>query len=248
MNPAALVEERRPPGRAMVLAAGLGLRMRPLTLTTPKPLIPIAGRSMLDRALDALVAYGIEEAVVNAHHLADAVARHLAGRDRPAVRLCVEVERLETGGGVRNALPLLGVRPFFVLNGDILWQDGPRPALRALAQRWDPKQMDALLLLHPIASALGYEGAGDFHLCDDGRLLRRRDDEHAPFLFAGLQILHPRLLADAPSGAFSLNLIYDRAMAGGRLFGIVNEGRWCHVGTPADIPVAEDFLRGGAGG
>ena len=247
MSAAALVGEDTP-RRAMVLAAGLGLRMRPITLTTPKPLIPIAGRSMLDRALDALDAHGITEVIVNGHYLADALGRHLAGRDRPKVRLCIESERLETGGGVRNALPLLGVRPFFVLNGDILWQDGPRPALRALAQRWDPKQMDALLLLHPIASALGYEGAGDFHLCDDGRLLRRRDGEHAPFLFAGLQILHPRLLADAPSGAFSLNLIYDRAMAGGRLFGIVNEGRWCHVGTPADIPVAEDFLRGGAGG
>ena len=245
---AAAPVEKDTPRRAMVLAAGLGLRMRPITLTTPKPLIPIAGRSMLDRALDALVAHGIGEVVVNGHHLADALGRHLAGRDRPKVRLCVESERLETGGGVRNALPLLGDAPFFVLNGDILWQDGAQPALAALALAWDAQQMDALLLLHPVATALGYAGAGDFHRRDDGRLARRRDGEPAPLLFAGLQILHPRLLADAPGGAFSLNLLYDRAIAGGRLAGIVHDGRWCHVGTPADIPAAEAFLGDDTGG
>lgn len=231
----------------MVLAAGLGLRMRPITLTTPKPLIPLAGRTMLDRALDALDAHGVEQVIVNAHHLADVLARHLAGRRLPAVRLCVEAERLETGGGVRNALPLLGRGPFFVLNGDILWQDGSQPTLDTLAAGWDDATMDALLLLHPVETALGYDGAGDFHRESDGRLVRRRDGETAPFLFAGLQVLHPRLLAGSPDGTFSLNLLYDRAMARGRLYGIEHGGRWCHVGTPADIPVAEAFLRNGTG-
>lgn len=232
----------------MVLAAGLGLRMLPITLTTPKPLIPLAGRTMLDRALDALTAHGVEQVIVNAHHLADVLARHLDGRRRPPIRLCIEAARLETGGGVRNALPLLGSEPFFVLNGDVLWQDGSQPSLDTLAAGWDDAQMDALLLLHPLATALGYEGDGDFHRRGDGRLLRRRDGKTAPFLFAGLQILHPRLLAGSPEGAFSLNLLYDRAMAQGRLYGVEHGGRWCHVGTPADIPVAEAFLRDGAGG
>lgn len=226
----------------MLLAAGLGLRMRPITLTTPKPLIPLAGRTMLDRALDALAAHGVEQVIVNAHHLAGVLARHLDDRRQPPVRLCVEAERLETGGGVRNALPLLGDEPFFVINGDVLWQDGPQPSLDALAAGWDDAKMDALLLLHPVATALGYEGSGDFHRQSDGRLVRRRDGGTAPFLFAGLQILHPRLLAGSPEGAFSLNLLYDRAMAHGRLYGIEHSGRWCHVGTPADIPVAEAFL------
>ncbi|HYN38427.1 MAG TPA: nucleotidyltransferase family protein [Rhodospirillales bacterium] len=239
--------DRRGPRRAMVLAAGLGQRMLPLTLTTPKPLIPVGGRTMLDRAIDALASHGIDLLVVNAHHLACVVERHLAARARPPIRLVIEGERLETGGGVRNALPLLGDDPFFVVNGDILWQDGPQPTLADLARAWKPATMDALLLLQPLATALGYDGPGDFQRRDDGRLVRRGNGERAPYLFAGLQILHPRLLADAPDGAFSLNLLYDRAIAGGRLYGIEHRGRWCHVGTPADIPVAEAFLRAGAG-
>lgn len=231
----------------MVLAAGLGERMRPITLTTPKPLILLGGRTMLDRALDALTAQGVEQVVVNAHHLAHVIARHLAGRNRPVIRLSVEADRLETGGGVRHALPLLGDDPFFVINGDILWRDGRSPTLADLATAWEEERMDALLLLHPCDLALGYDGPGDFHRKDDGRLVRRRHEECAPFLFAGLQILHPRLFADAPEGPFSLNLLYDRAIAQGRLFGIEHRGRWCHVGTPADIPVAESFLRNGAG-
>ena len=231
----------------MVLAAGLGQRMQPITRVTPKPLIPLAGRTMLDRALDALAAHGVEKVVVNAHHLADVLDRHLSGRDRPPVRLCIEADLLDTGGSVRNALPLLGDGPFFVLNGDILWQDGGQPTLAELAAGWDADRMDALLLLHPVATALGYDGAGDFHLQRDGRLVRRRDGERAAHLFAGLQILDPRLLADAPGGPFSLNLLYDRAMARGRLYGIEHGGRWCHVGTPAEIPVAEAFLRNGGG-
>lgn len=226
----------------MVLAAGLGVRMRPITDRLPKPLIAIAGRSMLDRCLDALAAAGAREAVVNIHHLAHLVEAHVAGRLRPKVVLSHETKLLETGGGVTKALPLLGPDAFFMANGDILWRDGATPALPALAEAWDDRRMDGLLLLQPVADALGYHGAGDFRLDGDGRLIRRCQGETAPFLFAGLQILHPRLFANAPAGAFSVNLLYDRAIALGRLFGLVHDGGWCHVGTPADIPVAEAFI------
>ncbi len=233
------------PLRAMVLAAGMGERMRPITLTTPKPLIAIGGQTMLDRALNALEDEGVEQVVVNAHHLADVVARHLADRRKPAIRLSVEAERLETGGGVRNALSLLGQASFFVVNGDILWRDGPRSTLGDLAAAWDPSRMDALLLLHPVATALGYDGPGDFHRQADGRVTRRDANGRAPYLFAGLQILHPRLFTGTPTGPFSLNVLYDRAIAGDRLYAIEHGGHWCHVSTPADIPVAEAFLANG---
>jgi MurNAc alpha-1-phosphate uridylyltransferase len=226
----------------MVLAAGMGVRMRPMTDRVPKPLIEIGGRSLLDRAIDALEMHGIEEVVVNAHHLAPLIERHLAQRPSPSVRLCVEAERLETGGGVVNALPLLGSEPFFVVNGDVLWRDGSEPALTHLAAAWDDRQMDGLLLLHPVETALGYAGQGDFVLVEDGRLARRERGGRAPFLFAGIQILHSRLFAGAPAGAFSLNVLYDRAIAAGRLFGVVHRGAWCHVGTPADIQTAEAFV------
>lgn len=235
------------PRRAMVLAAGLGLRMRPITDTLPKPLIEIGGRSMLDRALDALAAHGIREAVVNAHHLAPLVERHLAGRRSPVIRLSLEGDLLETGGGVKKALPLLGSDPFFVINGDIVWTDGPRPTLNDLDSAWDDARVGALLLLHPVATALGYHGPGDFLLAGDGRLTRRPDGGTAPYLFAGLQILDPGLFEDTPDGAFSLNLLFDRAIAAGRLYGIVHQGGWCHVGTPADIPGAQAFVARAAG-
>ncbi len=228
----------------MVLAAGLGLRMRPLTLTNPKPLIPVAGRCMLDRALDHLAAAGLSRAVVNAHWLADRVRDHLAARphDFPAgLSVLVEDELLETGGGVANALPLLGDRPFFVVNGDIVWTDGAVPALTRLAQAWDDAAMDALLLLQPVETAVGYEGRGDFHLDPSGRP-RRRDGETAPLVFAGVQLLHPRLFAGAPSGAFSLNLLYDRALGRERLSGIIHDGGWYHVGTPDALPQVEALL------
>jgi MurNAc alpha-1-phosphate uridylyltransferase len=228
----------------MVLAAGMGVRMRPLTDRVPKPLIAIGGRSLLDRAIDALEMHGIEEVVVNAHHLAPLIERHLAQRHAPPVRLCVEAERLETGGGIVNALPLLGSEPFFVVNGDVLWRDGSQPALTRLAAAWDDRRMDGLLLLHSVETALGYAGQGDFLLAEDGRLARREPGKCAPLLFAGIQILHARLFEGAPPGAFSLNVLYDRAIAAGRLFGVVHRGAWCHVGTPADIPTAETFLCG----
>ena len=232
-----------PPRRAMVLAAGRGQRMWPITETLPKPLIEIGGRSMLDRAIDFLEAQGIDQVVVNAHHLAPLIERHLSQRRSPSIRLSIEAEPLETGGGVANALSLLGGGPFFVVNGDVLWRDGPMPTLADLAATWDGGRMDGLLLLHPVATAVGYAGEGDFTLAEDGRLARRQSGSRAPLLFAGLQILHPRLFAAAPAGAFSLNVLYDRAVAAGRLFGIVHRGAWCHVGTPADMPAAEAFLR-----
>jgi MurNAc alpha-1-phosphate uridylyltransferase len=226
----------------MVLAAGLGLRMRPITLSLPKPLIPIAGRSLIDRILDHLVAAGVAEAVVNTHHLGHVLERHLAGRGDLKITLSSEPNLLETGGGIANALPLLGDRPFYAINGDVLWRDGREPGLVALARTWQDEQMDALLLLQPTTTAIGYAGPGDFFLETTGRLCRRGGRPAAPFLFTGLQILHPRLFAEAPAEPFSLNVLFDRAIGDGRLFGVVHEGGWCHVGTPADIPAAEAFV------
>lgn len=227
---------------AMVLAAGLGLRMRPITLTTPKPLVRIAGRTLLDRILDHLFDAGVARVVVNVHHLPEQIEAHLAGRRDLEILISRERVPLETGGGVRMALPQLGAEPFFVVNGDVLWRDGPEPTLKMLARTWDERSMDALLLLHPTKEAVGWAGPGDFRRAGDGRLIRRGADATAPFLFAGVQILHPCLLAGAPAGAFSLNVLYDKAIAASRGFGAMHEGGWCHVGTPADIAPAERFL------
>ncbi len=226
------------PTHAMVLAAGLGLRMRPVTLTRPKPLVAVAGRTMLDRALDHLDAAGVGQVVVNCHWLGGQISTHLAGR--AGIRVLYEEEVLETGGGVANALPLLGGAPFYVVNSDIVWTDGPVPALARLAAAWESGRMDALLLLQPTATAFGYDGDGDFFL---DPIRRRGPGEVAPLLFAGVQILHPRLFAAAPAGKFSLNLVYDRALAAGRLAGLVHDGSWYHVGTPEALPAAEARLR-----
>ncbi len=230
------------PTHAMVLAAGLGLRMRPITLTTPKPLVPVAGRTMLDRALDHLATAGITHIVVNTHWLAERIREHLAGR--PGITLVHEAVLLETGGGVANALDRLGDRPFYVVNSDILWTNGAIPALDRLAGAWNGAEMDALLLMQRTATAVGYEGRGDFFLDPTGIPRRRGPREVAPLLFAGVQILHPRLFRDAPSGKFSLNLLYDRALEEGRLRGIVHDGRWYHVGTPDALPEVEARLAG----
>jgi len=231
----------RAPKRAMVLAAGLGLRMRPLTVTTPKPLLPVAGRCMLDRALDKLEEAGVVTPVVNYHHLGGQVVRHLQGRD---VALSDETELLlETGGGVVKALPLLGTEPFFVINADILWEDGPTPALERLALAWDGATMDALLLVHPTAQAYGYEGPGDFFVAEDGRLERRGSHPQAPHVFTGVQILSPHLLDGEKPVPFSLNRAYDKALARGRLFAVVHDGEWYHVGTPDALIRTEELLR-----
>lgn len=230
------------PSRAMVLAAGLGLRMRPITEHTPKPLIGVAGRTMLDRALDHLARAGVTDIVVNTHWLAGRVRDHLAGR--PGITLSHEDELLETGGGVAKALPLLGEAPFYVVNSDIIWTDGgASPALARLAEAWDDQRMDALLLLSRTATAMGYDGRGDFFLDPAGVPRRPKSTEVAPLLFSGVQMLSPRLFRDAPSGKFSLNVLYDRALEDGRLFGIVHDGRWYHVGTPEALPEVEAALR-----
>lgn len=228
------------PSHAMVLAAGLGLRMRPITEHTPKPLIAVAGRTMLDRALDHLAAFGVPHVVVNTHWLAQCITAHLAGR--PGITLSHEDSLLETGGGVTQALPSLGDAPFFVVNSDIIWTNGTIPALRRLAEFWDDDRMDALLLMQATATAMGYDGDGDFFLDPTGVPRRRQDREVAPLLFSGVQILSPRLFRDAPSGKFSLNVLYNRALDQGRLFGIVHDGHWYHVGTPDALPEVEAAL------
>lgn len=226
--------------RAMVLAAGLGQRMRPITDTLPKPLVKIGGKAMLDHMLDRLADAGVEDAVVNVHHLAGQVEAHVAGRARPRIAISDErAELLETGGGVKKALPLLGAAPFFHVNSDALWRETGRPAMQAMSEAWDPARMDMLLLLAERKTSLGFDGAGDFFLGEDGRLTRRGAAERAPWVYAGVAILKPELFADTPEGPFSLNLLFDRAIARGRLFGEVLEGRWLHVGTPEAIAPAE---------
>lgn len=228
---------------AMVLAAGLGLRMRPITETRPKPLVTVAGRTLLDRALDALAAAGVTDAVVNVHYLAQMIEDHLVARTAPRIDISDERETLlETGGGVTKALPLLGAGPFYVVNADIAWRDGPQPALSRLGAMWDPADMDALLLLHPVGAATGYDGAGDYAADAAGRLARRRDAPCAPHVFTGVQILHPRLFDGAPEGPFSLTRLYDAAESAGRLFGLVHDGEWYHIGTPAGLEEAEARL------
>lgn len=230
------------PTRAMVLAAGFGRRMRPITEKMPKTLVAPGGRSLLDRALDRLEAAGVEQVVVNLHHLGERIEAHLEERASPPVVFSPEAELLETGGGVKAALPLLGEEAFFVVNGDTLWLDGLVPALDRMAAAWDAAVMDALLLLHPTAYALTYQGAGDFFLSPEGRVRRRGEREVAPFVFAGVQILHPRLFAEAPEGAFSLNRLYDQAAEAERLWGVRHDGEWFEVGTPEALRLAEDAL------
>lgn len=234
--------------RAFVLAAGLGKRMRPITATVPKPLVEVAGRALLDHALDRAAEAGIGEAVVNAHYLADLIEGHL-GRRRtaPAIRISDERDALlETGGGVKKALPLLGTDPFVVLNSDSFWLEGPRPNLGRLIETWEPERMDILLLVAPTATSLGYEGKGDFVMNAGGVLQRRGEREVAPFIYAGVAILKPELFADTPDGAFSLNLLFDRAIERERLFGLRLDGQWLHVGTPEAIEAAEARVKASA--
>jgi N-acetyl-alpha-D-muramate 1-phosphate uridylyltransferase len=218
---------------AMILAAGLGKRMRPITDTLPKPLVEIGGRSMLDHALDRATEAGIETAIVNVHYLADLVEARLAARTAP--RIIVSDERgqlLETGGGIKKALPLLGPDPFLLMNSDSLWLEGPRANVGALIGAWKPAQMDILLLLAASANSVGYDGFGDFSMDADGRLARREERRMTPFVYAGVAILKPELFVDTPEGSFSLNLLFDRAIDKDRLYGLRLDGQWLHVGTP----------------
>ncbi|TCH98607.1 nucleotidyltransferase family protein [Roseococcus sp. SYP-B2431] len=232
---------------AMVLAAGLGQRMRPLTADTAKPLLPLLGRSLLDHALDRLAISGVEEAVVNAHWCAPRVAEALAAREGtpPRLRLQLEPELLETGGGLRRALPRLGEEPFAVVNGDAYWLDGPKPALALLAQYFDPARMDALLLLVRTSQVEGEVGRGDFFLDGAGRLRRPNGAEVAPFIFGGVQVMAPALVVSEPEGRFSLNRCFDRAIGAGRLYGLVHDGAWFHLSTPSDLARTERRLRAG---
>jgi MurNAc alpha-1-phosphate uridylyltransferase len=229
---------------AMVLAAGLGTRMRPLTLTTPKPLIEVAGKPIIAHGFDRLRQAGVKHAVVNAHYLAEQIEAWCATVTDPAVTVSDERDAiLDTGGGIARALPLLGDDPFFVLNSDSFWIDRGRPALARLRAAWSD-HMDCLLLLCDPRHTTGYDGKGDFAIAADGRLRRAKSAPDAKaFAYIGGYLVHPRLFADAPTGAFSMNQLWDRAIAKGRLFGLAHEGHWLHVGTPDAIGAAEEWLK-----
>jgi MurNAc alpha-1-phosphate uridylyltransferase len=231
------------PRRGMVLAAGLGTRMRPLTDATAKPLLHVGGRSLLDRALDHLAEAGVERVVVNTHWHADAVRAALAGRDRPEVVESREERLLDTGGAVVRALPLLGADPFYIVNGDAFWLDGARPALARLAEAFDPDTTDAVLLVHRAAQLPSYAGRGDFAVDPWGRVRRPEEREIVPYLYAGVQLAAPALFADVPAGPFSTNILWDRAIAADRLRAVVHDGVWLHLSTPEDLAEAEETLR-----
>jgi MurNAc alpha-1-phosphate uridylyltransferase len=234
----------------MVLAAGQGERMRPLTLHMPKPLVPLAGRPLLDHVLDRLAASGVKTAIVNVHYLPEQLEAHLAARQGKQPEILVSDERgvlLDTGGGAKKALALLGHGPFFIHNADSVWSEGATPALARMLRLWDPAAMDCLLLLAPVTTSIGYHAKGDFSMSPDGRLTRRKNRVPVPFAFAGVSLCDERLFNDAPEGAFSLNLLWDRALATGRLYGMRLDGRWMHVGTPEALALAEaSFEREGA--
>ena len=229
------------PTKAMVLAAGLGLRMRPLTDHMPKPLVRVAGQPLLDHVLDKLAGAGVTEAVVNVHYLPDQIIRHTATRTRP--RIIISDERdvvLGTGGAVVKALPLLGKDPFFHVNADTMWIDGVRPNLTRLAEAFDPRRMDILLLMAPTTSSIGYSGRGDYAMLADGALRKRREHQVVPFVYAGAAIMSPSLFTGAPAGEFSLTKMFDRANEQERLFGLRLDGVWMHVGTPDAVAAAEE--------
>lgn len=239
--------EAEVPRTAMVMAAGLGKRMRPLTATRPKPLIEVAGKALLDHVLDRLRAAGVEKVVVNVHYLADALEAHLASvADGLVVRISDERKQLlETGGGLVAALPMIDCDPFLAVNSDNVWVDGPADTLKLLASQWDGARMDALLLLVPHARAQNHRGQGDFHMDRQGRLRRRDKSKIAPFVFTGVQIVSKALLKDAPEGPFSTNMFWDRAIVSGRCFGAVHQGLWFDVGTPEALRATEAALQNG---
>lgn len=225
----------------MVLAAGLGTRLRPVTETIPKPLIEINGRTLLDHAIDQLAVVGVERVVVNVHYKAAMIAAQLSRRDHPRVEISHETELLDTGGGVARALPLLG-DVFFVVNSDVFWLDGKDRTLQRLAAAFDPEDVDAILLLQRTATAVGYEGSGDYLLDASGCPHRRSEREVAPFLFAGLQLLHRRAFAGISDRVFSLVRLFDRAEEAGRLHAIVHDGEWFHIGTPHGLAATRERL------
>lgn len=235
------------PDTAMVMAAGLGKRMRPLTATRPKPLVEVAGKALIDHTLDRLRAAGVRKLVVNVHYLADALEAHLKARAKDfEVRISDERKLLlETGGGLIQAEAMIDADPFLVVNSDNFWIDGPADTLHLLASLWRDEDMDALLLLVPQARAGNHSGQGDFHMMADGRLARREKGKVAPFVYTGIQMISKRLLRDAPKGAFSTNILWDRAIEEGRCFGAVHQGLWFDVGNPAAIKLTERALEHG---
>jgi MurNAc alpha-1-phosphate uridylyltransferase len=228
------------PRHAMVLAAGLGTRMRPFNGQLPKPLVTVGGKALIDYVLDRLAQAGVERAVVNVHHMADAIERHLASRQRPQIVISDErAELLGTAGGVVKALPELGGGPFFHINSDTIWIDGVKSNLTRLAAAFDPERMDGLLLLAPATTSIGYNGRGDFAMGPDGRLARRGEREVVPFVYAGAAILTPQFFAGVPPGPASMSPLFDRAIEAERLYGLRLEGLWMHVGTPDAVKAAE---------
>lgn len=227
------------PDTAMVLAAGLGKRMAPVTDTIPKPLVSVAGKPLIDWGLDALAAAGVKRAVVNVHYLADQLEEHLAGRALPAIEVSDERELLlDSAGGIIKALPQIGTNPFYILNADTFWTDGDKPNLVLLAEGWDDANMDILLMIAHMDQAVGREGGGDFSMSGRGQLRRLKPGENSPYIYAGAAIIHPRIFANAPSGKISLNRYFDEAIAADRLFGKSMDGMWLTVGTPGAIAEA----------
>lgn len=229
----------------MVMAAGLGKRMRPLTASQPKPLVRVAGKPLIDHALDRLQEAGVAKAVVNVHYLADALEAHLKGRSAPEIIISDERDMLlETGGGMIKAQPSLP-DPFFCLNADNIWLDGPRNSFADLSERWNPDEMDALLLVVPHMRAANFAGEGDFYLDPVGKLSRRKPGRIAPYIYTGIQLISHRLLRDAPDGKFSTNILWSRAIEEDRLYGLCFTGQWFEVGTPQAIRPTENALRRG---
>ncbi|MBX2832133.1 MAG: nucleotidyltransferase family protein [Rhodospirillales bacterium] len=232
--------------QAMVLAAGFGKRMRPITDKMPKPLVPVAGKPMLDHVLDKMALAGFDQAVVNSHYLGQMIVDHVAERTAPKVLTSPEQDILETGGGVKNALSMLDQEAILIANADVFWTEGADPLFDRLITGFDPDHMDALLAIYPVSDGYGYDGAGDFFWQVDGRLKRRGDASSAPYFFTGVQVLSPRLFENTPDGAFSLNVVYDKALAAGRCYGLVHDGGHFHIGTPEALiesePVIADAL------
>jgi MurNAc alpha-1-phosphate uridylyltransferase len=231
------------PTRAMILAAGLGTRMRPLTNNTPKPLVKVAGRALIDHAIDRLVHAGVMTIIVNVHYHADKLRHHLARREDVEIRISDETDAiLGTGGGIVRALPHFEGEAFFVHNSDSIWAEGYGNALDRLKARWNPDEMDSLLLMASLVSSLGYEGRGDFLMDSEGHLSRVPESRLSPFAYPGAAILHPRLFDGAPSGPFPLLTLWERAIERGRLYGMRLDGIWMHVGTPEALREAEALL------
>ncbi|MDE2181773.1 MAG: nucleotidyltransferase family protein [Alphaproteobacteria bacterium] len=231
------------PTRAMIMAAGLGTRMRPLTNDRPKPLVVVAGKTLIDHAIDRLVSAGVTEIVVNLHYKAEMIKEHLARRADAVIHYSDESEGLlGTGGGVAKALSHFGQEPFFIHNSDTIWVEGYGFALERMKHRWNPDEMDGLLLMAPMIAAIGYEGTGDFMMDGLGHLTRVPPGRVSPFAYPGVQIVHPRLFANPPTGGFSTNVLWDRAIEQQRLYGIRLEGVWIHVGTPQAVAEADEFL------